>query len=323
MELKRLSFKNKNNKTVYYLKNYLRLFISTKYFQKKLATELDKIKNLNTENYKQVILRFNYYNQLNKKSVLSSNAQKLSELKLQKAHKTYYFDLNEYSKYFNQDLKGHFLFGDITKIPKEPGLVKSRPINNKNINSVLLKWNKIRHFTFISKDDLPYTKKKDQLVFRAKVHSSQPQRIKFLEKHYGHPMCNIGKVNSNNLNRLWMVKRMTYLQQLQYKFILCLEGNDVASNLKWVMSSNSIAVMPKPKYETWFMEGRLIADHHYIEIKDDYSDLESKLRFFIKHPKKAELIIENANKHVNQFKDQKKEDLISVMVLDKYFKNTN
>ena len=323
MELKRLSFKNKNNKTVYYLKNYLRLFISTKYFQKKLATELDKIKNLNTENYKQVILRFNYYNQLNKKSVLSSNAQKLSELKLQKAHKTYYFDLNEYSKYFNQDLKGHFLFGDITKIPKEPGLVKSRPINNKNINSVLLKWNKIRHFTFISKDDLPYTKKKDQLVFRAKVHSSQPQRIKFLEKHYGHPMCNIGKINSNNLNRLWMVKRMTYLQQLQYKFILCLEGNDVASNLKWVMSSNSIAVMPKPKYETWFMEGRLIADHHYIEIKDDYSDLESKLRFFIKHPKKAELIIENANKHVNQFKDQKKEDLISVMVLDKYFKNTN
>ena len=323
MELKRLSFKNKNNKTVYYLKNYLKLFISTKYFQKKLATELDKIKNLNTENYKQVILRFNYYNQLNKKSVLSSNAQKLSELKLQKAHKTYYFDLNEYSKYFNQDLKGHFLFGDITKIPKEPGLVKSRPINNKNINSVLLKWNKIRHFTFISKDDLPYTKKKDQLVFRAKVHSSQPQRIKFLEKHYGHPMCNIGKVNSNNLNRLWMVKRMTYLQQLQYKFILCLEGNDVASNLKWVMSSNSIAVMPKPKYETWFMEGRLIADYHYIEIKDDYSDLEERLRFFIKHPKKAELIIENANKHVEQFKDQNNEDLISLMVLDKYFKSTN
>jgi hypothetical protein len=323
LELKRLSFKNKNNKTVYYLKNYLRLFISTKYFQKKLATELDKIKNLNTENYKQVILRFNYYNQLNKKSVLSSNAQKLSELKLQKAHKTYYFDLNEYSKYFNQNLKGHFLFGDITKIPKEPGLVKSRPINNKNINSVLLKWNKIRHFTFILKDDLPYTKKKDQLVFRAKVHSSQPQRIKFLEKHYGHPMCNIGKVNSNNLNRLWMVKRMTYLQQLKYKFILCLEGNDVASNLKWVMSSNSIAVMPKPKYETWFMEGRLIADHHYIEIKDDYSDLESKLRFFIKHPKKAELIIENANNHVEQFKDQNNEDLISLMVLDKYFKSTN
>ena len=247
----------------------------------------------------------------------------IQKIKLQKNHKTYYFDLNEYGRYFNQHLKGHFLFGDITKSPKEPGLVKSRPINNQNTNSIILKWNKIRHFTFISKDDLPYAKKKDQLVFRAKVHSSQPQRIKFLEKYYGHPMCNIGKVNNNNLNKLWMVERMTYKEQLQYKFILCLEGNDVASNLKWVMSSNSIAVMPKPKYETWFMEGLLIEDQHYIIIKDDYSDLETKLKFFLDHPQKAKLIVENANKHVNQFKDQKKEDLLSFMVLNKYFNKTN
>ena len=66
-----------------------------------------------------------------------------------------------------------------------------------------------------------------------------------------------------------------------------MEGNDVASNLKWVMSSNSIAVMPKPKYETWFMEGLLIPDQHYILIKDDYSDLETRLKFFLDHPQKA------------------------------------
>ena len=270
-----------------------------------------------------MLSRLNYYNQLKEKYILSQDAQKLSEIKLQKNHKTYYFDLHEYGRYFKQHLNGHFLFGDITKTPKEPGLVKSRPINNQNTNSVILKWNKIRHFTFISKDDLAYAKKKDQLVFRAKVHSSQPQRIKFLEKYYRHPMCNIGKVNNNNLNKLWMVERMTYKEQLQYKFILCLEGNDVASNLKWVMSSNSIAVMPKPKYETWFMEGLLIEDQHYIIIKDDYSDLETKLKFFLDHPQKAKLIVENANKHVNQFKDQKKEDLLSFMVLNKYFNKTN
>ena len=97
---------------------------------------------------------------------------------------------------------------------------------------------------------------------------------------------------------------MTINEQLHYKFILCLEGNDVASNLKWVMSSNSIAVMPKPKFETWFMEGILVADHHYILIKDDYSDLEEKLNFYIENPKKASSIIENAHKHVSQFQDQ-------------------
>ena len=323
MEFKRLAFRNKNNKFLYYFKNYLKQLIPSLFFQKKLHFKLNKFEELTSNEKQELLSRLNYYNQLKEKYILSQDAQKLSEIKLQKNHKTYYFDLHEYGRYFNQHLNGHFLFGDITKTPKEPGLVKSRPINNQNTNSVILKWNKIRHFTFISKDDLAYAKKKDQLVFRAKVHSSQPQRIKFLEKYYGHPMCNIGKVNNNNLNKLWMVERMTYKEQLQYKFILCLEGNDVASNLKWVMSSNSIAVMPKPKYETWFMEGLLIEDQHYIIIKDDYSDLETKLKFFLDHPQKAKLIVENANKHVNQFKDQKKEDLLSFMVLNKYFNKTN
>ncbi|MCH1612079.1 MAG: lipopolysaccharide biosynthesis protein, partial [Flavobacteriales bacterium] len=60
-----------------------------------------------------------------------------------------------------------------------------------------------------------------------------------------------------------------------------------------------------------------------ILIKDDYSDLEKKLKFFLDRPQKAKLIVENANKYVNQFKDQKKEDLLSFMVLNKYFNKTN
>ena len=323
MEFKRISYRNKNNKFLYYFKNYFRQLLPATYYQKKLTHQLNKFEKLSTDERQNLLLRLNYYNQLKEKYILSPNAEKLAELKLQKANKTYYFDLYEYSRYFKPQLKGHFLFGDIIKTPKEPGLVKSRPVSNENTNSVLLKWNKIRHFTFIEKNELQYSKKKDQLLFRGKVHTSQTQRVQFLEKYFGHSICNIGKINSNSLNSKWMAKRMTINEQLKYKFILCLEGNDVASNLKWVMSSNSIALMPKPKYETWFMEGRLIADYHYIEIKDDYSDLEERLRFFIKHPKKAELIIENANNHVEQFKDQNNEDLISLMVLDKYFKSTN
>ena len=68
---------------------------------------------------------------------------------------------------------------------------------------------------------------------------------------------------------------------------MALEGNDVASNLKWVMSSNSIAVMPRPTCETWFMEGKLIPNYHYIEIKPDYSDLPEKLQYYIDHPEEA------------------------------------
>jgi hypothetical protein len=97
----------------------------------------------------------------------------------------------------------------------------------------------------------------------------------------------------------------------------------VASNLKWVMSSQSIAVMPKPKYETWFMEGLLVADVHYIIIKDDYTDLEQRLNYYIKNQDKAQQIIENANAYVQQFKDPKNERLISLLIMKKYFEKTN
>ena len=115
---------------------------------------------------------------------------------------------------------------------------------------------------------------------------------------------------------------MTLFEHLDYKFVICLEGNDVASNLKWVMSSNSLAVMPRPTCETWFMEGRLIPNVHYVEIKPDYSDLRERLQYYIEHPEEAEAIIKNANEYVAQFKDNKREKLISLLVVDKYFRMT-
>ena len=88
------------------------------------------------------------------------------------------------------------------------------------------------------------------------------------------------------------------------------------------MSSNSIAVMSKPQFETWFMEGQLIPDFHYIHIRDDYSDLEKKLTYFIDNPDKCMKIIQNANAYVEQFKNKRREKLISLMVLEKYFIKT-
>ena len=98
---------------------------------------------------------------------------------------------------------------------------------------------------------------------------------------------------------------MTIDEQLDYKFILSLEGNDVATNLKWIMSSSSLAVMPRPKYETWFMEGTLVPNYHYILIKDDYSDLEERLKYYIVNTAEALEIVRNANEYVNQFRNKK------------------
>jgi len=142
------------------------------------------------------------------------------------------------------------------------------------------------------------------------------------EKFINHPLCDIGQINENGVNPAWLKSRMSIDEHLKYKFILSLEGNDVATNLKWIMSSNSVAVMPTPQHETWFMEGTLIPDHHYLHIKDDFSDFEEKITHYSNHPEKLKAISKNANEYVNQFFDEKQEELISLLVLKKYFELT-
>jgi hypothetical protein len=206
-------------------------------------------------------------------------------------------------------------------VPKTPSFVKSRPIQGDNTNSILLNMDSVRHFIFVD-DKLEWDDKKDLLIGRAAVH--QEHRERFYKMWFGHPMCDLGHVNKNhNKHPQWSKPLIGIDEHLEYKFVLCLEGNDVASNLKWVMSSNSIAVMPRPTYETWFMEGTLVGGRHYIEIKSDYSDLEEKLRYYIDHPDEAREIISHAHAHVARFRDKRREKLISYLVAQKYFKLTN
>ncbi|MDO6493047.1 MULTISPECIES: glycosyl transferase family 90 [unclassified Cellulophaga] len=323
MELKRLSYKHKNSKIKYYGKNYLRQLIPLSFYQKKLQKKLNSINDLSSDEIEEINARVNYYNKLETPFNLSEEAKRFDDLELKKGSKEYFFDVYEYGRYFTQSLKAHFLFGDITEIYKEPAFVKSRPVSDNNQNSILLKWNKVRHFMFVKKDKIPFSKKKDILISRGQIFKSQPHRIRFLEMYFNHPMCDIGMVNTHHVIDKWKVNRMTISEKLHYKFILCLEGNDVASNLKWVMSSGSLAVMPKAKFETWFMEGTLVPDYHYVAIKEDYSDLEEKLQFYIDNPDKAQEIVKNANAYVQKFKNKKREDLISILVLNKYFEKTN
>jgi hypothetical protein len=136
-------------------------------------------------------------------------------------------------------------------------------------------------------------------------------------------MCDIKDTAKDSINPpQWQSKPISIKQQLKYKYIMAIEGNDVASNLKWIMSSQSIAVMPRPKYETWFMEGCLIPNYHYIEIKEDFSDLIEKVNYYEQHPEQAKAIIKNANEYVKPFKDKKREKLLSILVLKRYFEKT-
>ncbi|MCU4166019.1 glycosyl transferase family 90 [Carboxylicivirga caseinilyticus] len=308
----------KNNKFKYYASNFIRLYINKFLPQRRLETQLKSISSFD-EAY--ILERVNYYNKIQDYTPLSKGIQ-LNDFLYTGRLKTYFFDTVEYTRFFNKDLKFNYLFGDITEIPSEPSIVKSRPIVESNENSVLLNLNRIRHFNFIY-DRKHFADKKDRLVWRGYIKNGLVNRISFMEKFINHSMCDVGQVKGRNIDSSWFKEKLSIQEQLEYKFIMSLEGNDVATNLKWIMSSNSVAVMPKPKFETWFMEGKLLPDYHYIHVEDDYSNLEEKLNYYMLNPDKAIGIVKNANAFVKQFQNKKQEDLISLMVLQKYFDKTN
>lgn len=267
--------------------------------------------------------RLDYYNKLKEKKQIPQSSPTLANHKLKNVNysKVYFFDSYEFTRYFSKTLPWLFRPGDITDLQPYPTIVKSRPITENNENSVLLKLNKIRHFIFV-KDKTKFEDKIPKILFRGAAHG-KPNRQMFIEKWIDNPMCDIKDTAKDSINPpQWQSKPISIKQQLKYKYIMAIEGNDVASNLKWIMSSQSIAVMPRPKYETWFMEGCLIPNYHYIEIKEDFSDLIEKVNYYEQHPEQAKAIIKNANEYVKPFKDKKREKLLSILVLKRYFEKT-
>ena len=320
--------KYKNIKSFYYLRHFLAALVPRIFYRLRLQSELKRIKYYD-EDY--IFSRLNYYNKKENRFTVSENSTtnknfrrwqlgKIKENIIKKNKEvikqtTYFFDLYKLFSFFDNKKKLDFIFGDITKVQKIPTIVKSRPIINSD-DSIILNLNKVRHFHFIN-DHKKFIDKKNKAVWRGYGENSKARQY-FLKNYHHISMFNIGQTGPV-LDAPWVKNFMPISKQLDYKFIFCIEGVDTATSIKWVMSSNSVCVMPKPKYETWFMEGALQPDVHYIEISDDFSNAEQKIKYFIEHPNKVLKIIENAQAHVEQFKHAKREKLISLMVLDKYF----
>ena len=70
------------------------------------------------------------------------------------------------------------------------------------------------------------------------------------------------------------------------------------------------------------MEGLLKANYHYVMLKNDYSDLLEKMDYYLAHEAEALAIIDNAHKWVAQFQIPRDEEIVSLLVLQKYFKMT-
>lgn len=340
----------KRDKKVFYnLKGIIRTIIPRIFAQKNLDSKIQNIFRIYDNKLEYLAMRLSLYNKLQEPFMLPQNREELpsdsdflgvkppypsrlcnmqiirplldmlkNNTLMARYATVYYYDSYEWSRYFDDNLTWAFIFGDVNTLVSCPAIVKSRPIMQENTNSVLLQLEKWRHFNFI-RDSIPYENKKDILFFRGAIY--QDHRIRFFTKHFDNPLCDIGHVgnSSDSIDSKWTKPAASLQDHLRYKFLLSLEGFDVATNLKWILSSNSLCIMPKPEMETWFMESGLQNGIHYAEIHNDYSNLDEVIDFYKNNPHKAREIIANANAYCRQFFDRKLEGALNLLVLRKYF----
>lgn len=114
---------------------------------------------------------------------------------------------------------------------------------------------------------------------------------------------------------LWS-ENVTKESMLEYKYILCPNGNDVSTQLYWVIGTNSLAFKEDCEYEIipdFFLKPWI----HYIPVAKGLFDLKEKFEYIEENPELALKIIDNAKEAYNRIVCSKEWEEAELIVLDK------
>lgn len=252
-------------------------------------------------------------------------------------------NLWEYFKLSNYDItECNMNPYDINWSQPLPTFTKSRRLKIPQM-SVLLPLEKLyipSFYAHILNDDISFHEKENNCVWRGinsgdyfTIKKERASRKDLVSKFSNHDKFNIGLscvkykegINENYIKEAEKHIRsfISTKEQLQYKYILSVEGNDFATNLSWIMLSNSVPLMPIPYVETWKMESKLIPYIHYVPLKNDFSDLEQIIEWCNNNQEKCEYIAFMSKAYALQFFNKEKEEQIIKSVIDFYYEKTH
>jgi hypothetical protein len=179
-------------------------------------------------------------------------------------------------------------------------------------------------------DTIPFENKKSEIIWRgATSGNAGPDtniRLNIVSKNFNLPNINIGFTNGLQLYNRYKDKydnffkeKMSPHGQFSYKYILCMEGNDWATNFPWALSSNSVPFHNYPfKWESWIFGNGLEPWVHFIPIKNDGSDLQEKLKWAIKNNIECYKISENGKEYMKNYSNKSITDKLFKRFLELY-----
>jgi len=113
---------------------------------------------------------------------------------------------------------------------------------------------------------------------------------------------------------------LTVDELLKFKYIVSVQGNDVATNLKWALASNSVVLMPPPTRESFILESNLKPWIHYVPLKYDTSDLAEKVMYCELNEEKCKQISQAATAWMRNFSSRWRLFRLGATVLQAHLK---
>lgn len=230
--------------------------------------------------------------------------------------------------------------GDCRSRFEQPVFAKSRLVADRDAPCVLLPLDHDRHWrdlAVVETEDIPFASKTNDLVWRGGTtgvfRDGGPTRPYSSRFHVASVMPRAGRdigyseivqidVTGADIPlaevRARLAPPLGIARQLQARFLLSLEGNDVATGLKWMLYSNSTVVMPHPVCESWACEGALVPFEHYVPVREDLSDLDEVQDWCCTHLQDCEEIARNGKRFISAFRDRRKEQDICNRVVTAY-----
>lgn len=96
---------------------------------------------------------------------------------------------------------------------------------------------------------------------------------------------------------------LTREAQMQYKFVLCIEGADISTSFGWALASHCVAIHPYPfLFEVWYFKD-LKPWIHFVPIALDGSDLFEVMQWCVFHPKECEKIAITSRNYMHRMCD--------------------
>jgi hypothetical protein len=200
--------------------------------------------------------------------------------------------------------------------PNFPVFTKVRDTLNPESKGIIGNLDSNRHWGDIFKhEDPPWEMKKSDIIWRG-ADTSRGLRLNFVKKFQ--PLYNVGFSSyvQDALKEPHLYKKeyirgsLSISDMLKYKYLPVVDGNDKASSLNWVLASNSVPLMPIPRFHSWVCEKFLKPGKHFVEVKPDFSDLPEKLDWCRANDEECKQIALEGSTYMSQFMNKNIENYI-------------